>query len=156
MTKELAAGDMAPAFDLPASGGERVSSRQLHGRKVVLFFYPKDDTPTCTREAIDFNRLRDAFEKTGTALVGVSVDDAASHAKFARKHALAIPLISDETRSLIDAYGLWVKKSMFGHAYMGTERTTVLIGADGRIARIWRKVKTPGHAEEVLAAAQSA
>lgn len=154
MAKQFMAGDPAPVFNLAAEDGGRVSSEQFRGRKLVLFFYPKDDTPTCTQEAIAFNKLRDAFRKAGAELLGVSADSPKSHMKFRKKHDLRIALASDEARELIEPYGLWVQKTMFGNLFMGIERTTLLIGADGRIASVWNRVKTPGHAEEVLAAAQ--
>ena len=155
MSLTLEAGAAAPDFDLPTDGGGRASLRGLRGRKVVLYFYPKDDTSGCTAEAIAFNALRDEFDAAGAALLGVSPDSVKSHDKFKTKHGLGFPLAADETKSMLDAYGVWREKSMYGRKYMGVERTTLLIGADGRIARIWRKVKVPGHAEEVLAAARA-
>jgi thioredoxin-dependent peroxiredoxin len=146
-------GDSAPPFTLPGAGGESVSLATLQGKKVVLYFYPKDDTSGCTKEAIEFNALRDKFAKAGTVIVGMSPDSAKSHDKFRAKYELAFPLAADETKETLSAYGVWVEKSMYGRKYMGVERSTFLIGADGKIAKIWRKVKVPGHAEEVLAAA---
>ncbi len=151
-----AIGDLAPEFDLPRDGAGRISLESLRGRKVALYFYPKDDTSGCTREAIDFQGLKGEFEKAGAVVVGVSPDAVKSHDKFKAKHGLDFPLISDEARTLLEAYGVWVEKSMYGRKYMGVERTTFLIGGDGRIARIWNKVKVPGHAAEVLEAARKA
>jgi thioredoxin-dependent peroxiredoxin len=151
----LETGAWAPEFDLPTDGGGRISSSGLKGKKVVLYFYPKDDTSGCTAEAIAFNGLRDKFEAAGAVLLGVSPDSAKSHDKFKKKHELQFPLAADETKSALEAYGVWQEKSMYGRKYMGVERTTFLIGPDGRIARIWRKVKVPGHAEEVLAAVRA-
>jgi peroxiredoxin Q/BCP len=156
MSGKLVVGAPAPAFDLPRDGGGSVSLASLAGKKVVLYFYPKDDTPGCTREAIDFNGLRKDFEAAGAVVIGVSPDSVASHAKFLKKHDLALPLLSDETKAMLEAYGVWAEKSMYGRTYMGVERTTVLIDADGRIARVWNKVKVPGHATEVLEAARAA
>lgn len=156
MSGKLAVGAPAPAFDLPRDGGGSLSLASLAGKKVVLYFYPKDDTPGCTREAIDFNGLRKDFEAAGAIVVGVSPDSVASHAKFLKKHDLALPLLSDETKAMLEAYGVWAEKSMYGRTYMGVERTTVLIDAHGRIARVWNKVKVPGHAAEVLEAARAA
>jgi len=153
MTNAPAAGTKAPAFDLPTDGGGKLSLKALKGRKVVLYFYPKDDTSGCTREAIDFNGLKIEFEKAGAVIVGVSPDSPASHDKFKKKHALDFPLIADEEKAMLEAYGVWVEKSMYGRKYMGVERTTLLIDADGKVARVWSKVKVPGHAQEVLAAA---
>ncbi len=153
MTNAPAAGTKAPAFDLPTDGGGKLSLKALKGRKVVLYFYPKDDTSGCTREAIDFNGLKIEFEKAGAVVVGVSPDSPASHDKFKKKHALDFPLIADEEKAMLEAYGVWVEKSMYGRKYMGVERTTLLIDADGKVARVWSKVKVPGHAQEVLAAA---
>jgi len=151
----LKEGDVAPAFELPGAGGESVSIEALKGKKIVLYFYPKDDTSGCTREAIEFNGLRDKFAKAKTVVVGMSPDSVKSHDKFREKYELAFPLASDETKETLTAYGVWAEKSMYGRKYMGVERTTFLIGVDGRIARIWRKVKVPDHAEEVLEAAKA-
>ncbi len=148
-------GDAAPDFHLPGAGGETLSLAGLKGRNLVLYFYPKDDTSGCTKEAIEFNALRDKFDKAGTTIIGLSPDSVKNHDKFRVKYELAIPLASDETKATLDAYGVWVEKSMYGRKYMGVERSTFLVGADGRIAKIWRKVKVPGHAEAVLAAAQA-
>ncbi len=155
MTQILEVGDTAPDFDLPTDGGGRATLSGLRGQKVVLYFYPKDDTSGCTAEAIAFNGLRDKFKAAGAVLLGVSPDSAKSHEKFKQKHGLAFPLAADETKSMLEAYGVWQEKSMYGRKYMGVERTTFLIGADGRITRVWRKVKVPGHADEVLAAARA-
>ncbi|MBV1705314.1 MAG: peroxiredoxin [Hyphomicrobiales bacterium] len=155
-TVKLAAGDRAPDFSLPDGDGGMRRLKDHAGRKLVLYFYPKDDTSGCTAEAIDFNRLRGAFDEAGTAILGVSPDDPASHAKFASKHGLSIPLAADEDKDMLVAYGVWAEKSMYGRKYMGVERTTMLIGPDGRILRVWDKVKVPGHAEEVLEAAKAA
>ena len=155
MTNILEAGDTAPAFELPTDGGGEVSLSGLKGQKVVLYFYPKDDTSGCTAEAIAFNGLRYKFKKAGAVLVGVSPDSPAKHDKFKKKHDLQFALAADEAKSVLGAYGVWIEKSMYGRKYMGVERTTFLIGADGRLTRVWRKVKVPGHAEEVLAAAEA-
>ena len=154
MTK-LETGSPVPDFDLPSDGGGRIRLSSLKGRKVVLYFYPKDDTPGCTAEAIDFNRLRKEFLNAGAEIVGFSADSPAHHDKFKKKYALDFPLVSDETRTVLEAYGLWVEKSMYGRKYMGVERTTLLIDAEGTIARIWSKVTVPGHADEVLEAAKA-
>jgi peroxiredoxin Q/BCP len=150
----LREGDPAPPFALPGAGGEALSLAALKGRKVVLYFYPKDDTSGCTKEAIEFNALRDKFAKAKTVIVGMSPDSVKSHDKFRDKYELAFPLASDETKETLSAYGVWVEKSMYGRKYMGVERSTFLIGADGKIAKIWRKVKPAGHAEEALKAAE--
>ncbi|HMK88888.1 MAG TPA: peroxiredoxin [Methylocystis sp.] len=155
MPSALKEGDAAPAFDLPGAGGERLSLEAFKGKKLALYFYPKDDTSGCTKEAIEFSGLREKFAKAGTAIVGVSPDPVRAHDKFRDKYELKIPLASDEEKKLLEAYGVWVEKSMYGRKYMGVERSTFLVGADGRIAKIWRKVKVPGHAEAVLAAAQA-
>ncbi len=151
----LTPGNQAPAFSLPVTGGTEISLDSLRGRKVVLYFYPKDDTSGCTLEARNFQALRKAFEASDTEIVGVSPDSLKSHDKFRTKYDLEFPLASDEEKSMLEAYGVWVEKSMYGRKYMGVERTTVLIDRDGRIARVWSKVKVPGHAEEVLAAARA-
>ncbi len=145
----------APDFVLPADDASPVSLQSFKGRKLVLYFYPKDDTSGCTQEAIDFNRLKKDFETAGAAILGVSPDSAASHAKFKAKHGLDISLASDETKAILEAYGVWVEKSMYGRKYMGVERTTFLIDRAGVVAQVWSKVKVPGHAEAVLAAARA-
>ncbi len=155
MTNMPEAGSKAPAFDLPTDGGGKLSLKALKGKKVVLYFYPKDDTSGCTREAIDFNGLKADFEKAGAVVVGVSPDSPASHDKFKKKHALDFPLIADEEKAMLEAYGVWVEKSMYGRKYMGVERTTLLIDAAGKVAQVWNKVKVPGHAQEVLTAARA-
>jgi thioredoxin-dependent peroxiredoxin len=146
-------GDAAPAFDLPTDDGS-VRLADLKGRKVVLYFYPKDDTSGCTKEAIEFTALSKDFAAADTVVIGVSKDSAASHAKFRRKYDLGVHLGSDLDGAVIERYGSWVEKSMYGRKYMGIDRSTFLIDRDGRIAQVWRKVKVPGHAAEVLKAAQ--
>lgn len=150
----LEAGSQPPPIDLPAGDGGRVRLDDFAGRPVVVYFYPKDDTSGCTREAQDFTALLEDFRAAGAAVVGISPDGPKSHAKFAAKYDLAFPLASDENKEVCAAYGVWVEKSMYGRKYMGVERSTFLIGRDGRIARVWRKVKVPGHAAEVLEAAR--
>lgn len=147
-------GDRAPDFALPTDGGGTASLAAAKGRKVVVYFYPKDDTSGCTKEAISFTGLKDAFAEADTEIIAVSADSVAKHDKFKAKHGLGITLASDEDRQAIGPYGVWVEKSMYGRKYMGIDRATFLIDRDGRIARIWRKVKVPGHAEEVLKAAR--
>jgi peroxiredoxin Q/BCP len=149
----IAEGQPAPDFALPGDDGE-ISLTGLKGMKIVLYFYPKDDTPGCTREAIDFTQAKAAFDAADTVVIGVSKDSVASHGKFRKKHALDVRLGADPDGTTVEAYGAWVEKSMYGRQYMGIDRSTVLIDRDGKIARIWRKVKVPGHAAEVLAAAQ--
>jgi peroxiredoxin Q/BCP len=151
----LAIGSAAPDFILPRDGEGMVSLSALKGRKVVVFFYPRDDTPGCTIEAIDFTRLAPAFDAAGATVVGMSKDSVASHDKFCRKHGLGIILASDENGTTCEDYGVWGEKSMYGKSFMGIERTTVLIDQAGRIARVWPKVKVEGHAEEVLAAVRA-
>ncbi len=146
--------DTAPEFTLPRDGGETVTLSQYSGRKLVLFFYPKDDTSGCTSEAIAFTALRDRFEAAGAEILGMSPDSPAKHDKFIAKHDLNVALASDEEKTVLDAYGVWKEKSMYGKKYMGVERSTFLIGKDGRIAKAWRKVSVPGHVEEVLEAAR--
>lgn len=155
-SKSLVEGAMAPPFRLPRDGGAAVGLSDFSGRKLVLFFYPRADTPGCTKEAIDFTRLSGAFAESGTALLGVSADPPAAQEAFRDKHMLTIALASDEKHEMLEAYGAWGEKSMYGRTFLGIIRTTVLIGRDGRIKRIWRRVKVDGHAEEVLAAAQDA
>ena len=155
MIKGPAAGDKAPDFTLPSDTGEEVSLADFRGRKLVLYFYPKADTPGCTTEAINFSRLAKAFEKADTAILGVSGDPVRALGRFRTKHDLSVGLASDERRAMLRAYGVWGQKTMFGRKYMGVNRTTLLIGPDGRIAKVWPKVKVPGHAEEVLAAAKA-
>lgn len=152
--RSLEKGDACPEFSLPDDCGEIVSSSDVLGKPFVLYFYPKDDTSGCTLEAVDFTRLKGEFDEAGIAVFGVSPDPVKKHGKFRDKHDLAVRLLSDEEKALISAFGVWVEKSMYGRTYMGVERTTALIGADGKIARLWPKVKVPGHAEEVLAAAK--
>jgi len=151
----LAIGDVAPDFDLAADGGGRVSLAALKGQQVVLYFYPKDDTSGCTSEAKGFTEAAAAFKAAGAVVVGVSKDSVASHDKFKAKYELDLTLGSDPEGAALEAYGVWVEKSMYGRQYMGIERATYLIGADGRIKQVWRKVKVPGHVQAVLAAVQA-
>jgi peroxiredoxin Q/BCP len=152
---DLGVGAKARAFKLPRDGGGSVALKDFKGRSLVLYFYPKADTPGCTREAIDFTKLRGEFQKAGADVLGVSADPVAAQDKFRKKHDLTVALASDETHEMLAAYGVWGKKSMYGRTFMGVIRATFLIGADCRIARIWPKVRVPGHAEEVLAAARA-
>jgi thioredoxin-dependent peroxiredoxin len=154
--KGLAEGTKAPAFHLPRDGGTTVSLSDFAGQKLVLFFYPRADTPGCTKEAIDFTRLSAAFAESKTAVLGVSADPPKAQEAFRNKHQLSVPLASDEQHAMLEAYGVWGEKSMYGRTFLGISRTTVLIGADSRVLRIWRNVKVDGHADEVLAEAQSA
>ena len=147
--------DMAPDFTLPRDGGDEVTLSALRPAPVVLFFYPKDDTSGCTKEAIAFTGLASEFEAAGAKVFGISKDTVAKHDKFRDKHDLGIPLLSDADSDVCEQYGVWKEKSMYGKKYMGIERTTVLIGGDGKILRIWPKVKVPGHAEEVLDAVKA-
>ena len=149
----LAVGSKAPPFKLPRDGGGNVSLADFKGRKLVLYFYPRANTPGCTREAIDFSRLRPKFHKAGTEILGVSADPIKAQDAFKKKHDLTVSLGSDETHKMLEAYGAWGEKSMYGKIFMGILRVTFLLGPDGRIVRIWPKVKVDGHAEEVLAAA---
>jgi peroxiredoxin Q/BCP len=149
------AGDAAPDFKLPRDGEGVLSLGDFKGRKLVLYFYPKDDTSGCTAEAIDFNRLAGEFAAAGAAVVGASPDPVKKHDKFRQKYELTFPLLADEAKQTLEAYGVWVEKSMYGRKYMGVERSTFLIDGGGKIARVWRKVKVPGHADEVLAAAKA-
>ena len=151
----LAEGAKAPAFHLPRDGGGMIALSDYAGRKLVLFFYPRADTPGCTREAIDFTRLKRAFAASGTEVLGISADSLGAQERFRDKHKLSVPLISDERHQMLEAYGAWGEKSMYGRTFLGIRRTTVLIGADGRVARVWRNVKVDGHADEVLATARA-
>ncbi len=150
-----AEGQAAPDFELPTDTGGSVRLSKLKGHPVVVYFYPKDDTSGCTKEAQAFTALADAFAAAGVLVIGISPDSIASHAKFRSKYGLSIDLAADEERKAVEAYGVWVEKSMYGRKYMGVERATFLIDAKGRIARAWHKVKVPGHADEVLAAVQA-
>ncbi|HVQ72356.1 MAG TPA: peroxiredoxin [Bradyrhizobium sp.] len=152
---ELVEGSAAPTFSLPRDGGGNVALADYAGKKLVLFFYPRADTPGCTREAIDFTRLEDAFADEGAAVLGISADTVKAQESFRAKHQLSVPLISDEQHEMLEAYGAWGEKSMYGRNFMGIIRTTVLIGADGRIAKIWRNVRVDGHADEVLEAVRA-
>lgn len=147
-------GDRVPDVKLVGMDGEAVSPADFRGQKLVLYFYPKDDTPGCTNEAKDFSALAEEFEKAGTWILGVSKDSPAKHQKFTKKHDLSIRLASDEDGTVCEAFGTWVEKSLYGRKYMGIDRATFLIDRDGTIFRIWRKVRVPGHAEAVLAAAR--
>jgi peroxiredoxin Q/BCP len=155
MATVLSTGARAPAFTLPRDGGGTISLKDFKGRKLVLYFYPKANTPGCTRESIAFSALAADFAKAGTAVLGVSADPVKAQDAFKAKHDLTIPLASDETHGMLEAYGVWGQKSMYGKTFMGIARMTVLIDAEGRIARVWPKVKVDGHAEEVLAAAKA-
>jgi peroxiredoxin Q/BCP len=148
-------GQKAPEFTLPRDGGGTVSLADHKGRKLVLYFYPKADTPGCTTEAIDFTRLKRGFSRADTDIVGVSADPVKAQDKFRDKHDLKVALASDESLKMLSAYGVWGEKSMYGRKFMGVRRTTLLIGRDGRVARVWENVKVAGHAEEVLEAAKA-
>jgi len=150
-----AAGSKAPAFSLPRDGGGTVALADFAGKKLVLYFYPRANTSGCTREAIDFSRLRGDFARAGTEIVGVSADPVAAQDKFKAKHKLSIALASDEKHRMLEAYGVWQEKSLYGRKFLGIARATFLIGADGRIAKVWPKVFVDGHAEDVLAAAKA-
>lgn len=147
-------GDKAPTFKLPSDAEDTVSASSLKGAPYVLFFYPKDDTSGCTKEAIAFTDHLDAFEALGVRIIGVSPDSVASHQKFKAKRELGMTLLSDEDHTLAEAYGVWVEKNMYGRKYMGLERATYLVDGKGKIVEMWRKVKVAGHVEKVLAAAQ--
>lgn len=152
---ELAEGTPAPDFTLPGDNASEISLSSYRGGAVVLYFYPKDNTSGCTKEAQAFNELAPEFQKAGATIVGISPDSAASHDKFKSKFDLSFPLAADEATDVAQAYGVWKEKSMYGRKYMGVERTTFLIDRDGTIAKAWHKVKVPGHAEEVLAAVRA-
>jgi peroxiredoxin Q/BCP len=147
-----APGKKAPAFDLPSSSGENISLAGLKGKSVVLYFYPKDDTPGCTIEAQEFRASLDKFKKKNAVVLGVSPDSVKSHCKFIGKFDLNFELLADEEHAVCEKYGVWVEKSMYGKKYMGVQRATFLIGEDGKLLKVWPKVKPEGHAEEVLAA----
>jgi peroxiredoxin Q/BCP len=151
----LVEGAKAPDFRLPRDGGDSVALSDFSGKKLVLFFYPKADTPGCTREAIDFTRLSGDFADAGTAVLGVSADSQKTQESFRDKHKLSVPLISDEKHQMLAAYGAWGEKSMYGRTFLGILRTTVLIGSDGRVARVWRHVRVDGHADQVLEAVRA-
>ncbi|WP_072392725.1 thioredoxin-dependent thiol peroxidase [Hyphomicrobium sp. CS1BSMeth3] len=153
-TSPVEKGDKVPAFKLPTDDGDTVSPADLAGSPAVIYFYPKDDTPGCTTEAKDFTRLAREFRKAGVAVVGISPDSVKKHQKFREKHELDVRLAADEDHSVAEKFGVWIEKSMYGRKYMGVDRATFLIDAKGRIAEAWRKVKVPGHAEEVLEAAR--
>jgi peroxiredoxin Q/BCP len=148
-------GDIAPDFTLPRDGGGEVTLSVLRPQKVVVYFYPKDDTSGCTKEAIGFTEHAEAFAAAGTVVVGISKDSVASHDKFVKKHGLGVILGSDEASDVCERYGVWVEKSMYGKKYMGIERATFLIDGEGRIAQVWKKVKVPGHVEAVLEAVKA-
>ena len=152
---ELVEGQKAPAFELPRDGGGVLRLADLAGKPVVLYFYPQDDTETCTAEAIDFSAHKGEFAKLGAAVIGISPDSVKRHDKFKKKYSLALDLAADEEMKTLNAYGVWGEKTMFGRKYMGVIRKTFLIGGDGRIVQIWPNVRVPGHAEEVLEAARA-
>jgi thioredoxin-dependent peroxiredoxin len=155
MGAPLDVGGKAPNFKLPGDDGGTVSLADFKGRKLVVYFYPRADTPGCTRESIDFSKLRAAFTKAGADVIGVSADPVKAQEAFKKKHKLSVGLLSDETHAMLEAYGAWGKKSMYGKTFMGITRMTYLIGPDGRIAQVWPRVKVDGHAAEVLAAAKA-
>jgi peroxiredoxin Q/BCP len=150
VVKTLKPGDPAPPFELPTAGGGTVSLAGLKGKRVVVYFYPKDDTPGCTQEALSFTERAKAFAAAKTAVVGISRDSVAKHDKFAAKHGLEVILASDEDGKVCERYGVWVKKTLYGRTFMGIERATFLVDARGRISRVWRRVRVPGHVEDVL------
>jgi peroxiredoxin Q/BCP len=151
----LVEGDRAPDFTLPSDGGGSVSLKALKGKTVVLYFYPKDDTPSCTREAVDFTARLADFRKAGAEVVGVSKDSPKKHDKFKAKHKLALTLGADEDGTVVESYGVWGEKQLYGRKYMGVERATFLIDGKGVVRRTWRNVRVPGHVDEVLAAARA-
>ncbi len=155
MTDRVEAGDAAPAFTMPTDGGGSTALADLKGSAVVLYFYPRDDTPGCTKEAIAFTGLIGEFRAAGATVIGVSKDTVAKHDKFKTKYDLDVVLAADEDGSVCEAYGVWVEKNMYGKKSMGIERSTFLIDGAGKLARVWRKVKVPGHAEEVLEAVKA-
>jgi peroxiredoxin Q/BCP len=154
-TKPLKPGDPAPKWDLPTGDGGQLSLTSLRGKRVVLYFYPKDDTPACTEEALNFTEKLGQFSKAGVVVVGISRDTAAKHTKFAAKYGLKHALLADVDGLVCEAYGVWVEKSMYGRTYMGVERATFLIDEKGKLLQVWRKVRVKGHVEDVLAAAKA-
>lgn len=150
MTTTLEPGSLAPTFAAPVTGGGAFDLAQHRGKTVVLYFYPKDDTAGCTQEAIDFSSRLDDFKNLGAVVIGLSRDSLKSHERFVAKHGLTIPLAPDESAAVAEAYGVWVEKSMYGRKYMGVERSTFVIGPDGVIKAVWRKVKIPGHVDAVV------
>ncbi|OYR19025.1 thioredoxin-dependent thiol peroxidase [Brucella thiophenivorans] len=148
-------GDQAPDFTLPSDNSDTITLSSLKGKPVILYFYPKDDTSGCTKESIAFSQLKPQFDKIGARIVGLSPDSAEKHAKFRKKHELTVDLAADEDKTALEAYGVWVEKSMYGRKYMGVERTTFLIDSAGKIAKVWEKVKVDGHAQAVLETAQA-
>ena len=155
MGTPLAVGDKAPNFKLPIDDGSTVSLADFKGRKLVLYFYPRADTPGCTKESIDFSKQKAAFSKAGAEVIGVSADPVKAQEAFKKKHKLSIGLLSDETHAMLEAYGAWGKKSMYGKTFVGITRMTYLVGSDGRIVQIWPRVKVDGHAAEVLTAVKA-
>ena len=151
----LDVGDVAPDFTLPTDGGGEMTLSSMRGKKVVLYFYPKDDTSGCTKEACDFREKISEFEKAGAVVLGMSPDGVKKHDKFKAKYDLPFSLVADEEKTALEAFGVWVEKSMYGRKYMGVERSTFLIDADGSIQSVWRKVKVPGHVDAVLDAIQA-
>lgn len=151
----LSEGDKAIDFELPADDGRAIKLSKLKGRPIVIFFYPKDDTSGCTAEAKDFSALKVDFDRAGVVVIGISPDPVASKVKFRKKYGLTVELAADESKAALGAYGVWVEKSMYGRKYMGVERSTFLVDKAGKIAKAWRKVKVPGHAADVLAAAKA-
>ncbi len=152
---DITPGDTAPDFTLPRDGGGEVSLADYKGRPVVLYFYPRDDTPGCTKEAIGFTERAEDFTAAGATVLGVSKDTVAKHDKFVTKHALGIVLLSDAESDVCERYGVWVEKNMYGRTSMGIERATFLIDGDGKVAQVWRKVKVPGHVDAVLDAVRA-
>ncbi len=155
MAEKVSKGDAAPEIDLPTDGGGRFRLSDHRGKPVVVYFYPKDDTSGCTKEALEFTAQKPDFNDAGATIIGISPDSITKHDKFKSKHELDVTLGSDEEKDVLQAYGVWVEKSMYGRKYMGVERSTVLVDADGKIAEIWRKVKVPGHVEAVLEAVKA-
>ncbi len=155
MSDNIEIGQKSPDVTLPRDGGDTVSLSDFAGKNVVLYFYPKDDTSGCTKESVDFSEKVEDFAAANTVVIGISKDSVASHDKFVAKHGLAVILLSDEGNDVTERFGAWVEKSMYGKKYMGIDRSTFLIDGQGTIRQIWRKVKVPGHVEEVLAAARA-